>query len=574
MSHSLEVTTWRDRPVVVKTAIDEAGGERLRREGSRLESMRHPGVVDLLEVGDDPVSLTCAWAGGRSLETHRPPIGPSVALLAAVAATLADLHAVGLVHGRIEASHVVVDADGRPRLCGMAGGEPGSPTPVPADDVAGLGRLIELLIGSGSEPEPIPEWRWGRRRWTGYQRRALQTLADQAADPHLDRRPSARDLAHAFVEVMPEARLAPVPHLVGPPIGSLLAATSAESTGSARSVDGETTSSATAGSEVAEAPTDGSNVQPGHAEVTPTAEGKEGLAADASEGRGTEEGDSSELFEWVAHEGCGLIDEPPPSSPGSDGPVDHDRPGLQSRSRPWPGSEPQPVSAFLGMRLAERIPAEGAPVGARRVDGLGEHGGDRPRRRREQQGTRRSAVVVVSTIVVLVVIGLTVAGYRGRSPRVPDVAKQSRPAKTASAGGATPAPRSVMPGGRGACPEVAGPSADVDGDGCAEGVVIEGSSIQAGAVKYQLGANGDQLAVGDWDCDGTATPALVRPGTGEVFVFARWATPAEPVSMAPTAVVAAGAKPDLERPSKCGPLRLRTVRGETTTVTATGGVDR
>ena len=32
--------------------------------------------------------------------------------------------------------------------------------------------------------------------------------------------------------------------------------------------------------------------------------------------------------------------------------------------------------------------------------------------------------------------------------------------------------------------------------------------------------SGDLVAVADWDCDGRATPALVRPSTGEVFVFA------------------------------------------------------
>lgn len=93
-------------------------------------------------------------------------------------------------------------------------------------------------------------------------------------------------------------------------------------------------------------------------------------------------------------------------------------------------------------------------------------------------------------------------------------------------------------------------------------------------MKYRLGEASDRLAVGDWDCDGLATPALVRPGTGEVFVFARWATATEPLTLAPTAVVAAGATPVSDRPSRCGPLLLRTGQGATTTVTATGQVDR
>lgn len=568
MSHSLEVTTWRDRPVVVKTAIDEPGRHRLIRERKRFEAMRHPGVVDLLEVGDDPVSLTCAWAGGRSLETHRPALGPSVALLAAVAATLADLHAVGLVHGRIEASHVVVDADGRPRLCGVAGVEPGEPTPVPADDVAGLGRLIELLIGSGSEPEPIPEWRWGRRRWTGYQRRALQTMADQAADPDPDRRPTARDLAHAFVEVVPDARLAPVSHLVGTHPGPVGSARPAGSAGSAES-------DASVASAEPEGSVDGTG---------PKVEYEEGSGREATEDGG--EGGSSDLFEWVDHEGWDLGDGwPSPNSVGQE-----DLEGAEHTSDPPSG--PQPVDEFLGMRLAEQRPLDGAPVGARRVEAADEAApqhrprrppasGDGSGRRHGAHSRRGRGTLVLLVVAVILVVGLALSGFVGRSAKPSQVARRTQPLTPRTHDGetTTPAPapapaRAPGLGNRGPCPTVSAPAADVDGDGCAEGVVIDGSSIQAGPVKYRLGEASDRLAVGDWDCDGLATPALVRPGTGEVFVFARWATATEPLTLAPTAVVAAGATPVSDRPSRCGPLLLRTGQGATTTVTATGQVDR
>ena len=33
------------------------------------------------------------------------------------------------------------------------------------------------------------------------------------------------------------------------------------------------------------------------------------------------------------------------------------------------------------------------------------------------------------------------------------------------------------------------------------------------------------MTVGDWDCDGVHTAALLRPATGEVFVFDAWAGP-------------------------------------------------
>ncbi len=34
-----------------------------------------------------------------------------------------------------------------------------------------------------------------------------------------------------------------------------------------------------------------------------------------------------------------------------------------------------------------------------------------------------------------------------------------------------------------------------------------------------VGRPGDEVAVGDWDCDGALEPALLRAGTGEVLVF-------------------------------------------------------
>lgn len=42
--------------------------------------------------------------------------------------------------------------------------------------------------------------------------------------------------------------------------------------------------------------------------------------------------------------------------------------------------------------------------------------------------------------------------------------------------------------------------------------------------RYELGTAGDEVLVGDWRCDGQPQAALLRPSTGEVFVFDGWAT--------------------------------------------------
>jgi hypothetical protein len=71
--------------------------------------------------------------------------------------------------------------------------------------------------------------------------------------------------------------------------------------------------------------------------------------------------------------------------------------------------------------------------------------------------------------------------------------------------------------------------ADVDGDGCDDTVAFADGVLTAGRRRLRVGAPGDQLAVGRWTC-GTATVALLRPATGEVFRFDAWATPTNAVS--------------------------------------------
>jgi hypothetical protein len=73
-----------------------------------------------------------------------------------------------------------------------------------------------------------------------------------------------------------------------------------------------------------------------------------------------------------------------------------------------------------------------------------------------------------------------------------------------------------------ACPSVSGAAADVDGDGCAEPVRIEGERVTVEGTTWRAGRPGDIVVVGDWDCDGRATVASLRASTGEIFVFDRW----------------------------------------------------
>jgi hypothetical protein len=69
---------------------------------------------------------------------------------------------------------------------------------------------------------------------------------------------------------------------------------------------------------------------------------------------------------------------------------------------------------------------------------------------------------------------------------------------------------------------------DVDGDGCDSASLWDGKVLlveveqDRPARRYQVGKPGDQLLLGDWDCDGTDTLGLYRPLTGERFLFDGW----------------------------------------------------
>src|SRR5262249_10833916 len=122
-------------------------------------------------------------------------------------------------------------------------------------------------------------------------------------------------------------------------------------------------------------------------------------------------------------------------------------------------------------------------------------------------------------------------------------------------------------------PDPARPIADVDGDGCAE-VVVVGSdgTVSAGGHTFTVAADpSDQVLVGDWDCDGRATMAVVRLPSGAVDAFAAWpraadgplvATRTTEVAGALAAEVAAGPAPG------CAAIAVHTAAGVTVVTVA------
>ncbi len=134
-------------------------GERVEAEAAAVAAASHPGVVELVDTADG-VLRTIYLSDARPLAAALPLAADEVAgVVAAVAATLADLHERGVVHGGLDATHVLVAADGRPVLCSL--GRDGSP----ADDILALGTLgiAALAGGPGVQIGPPSEGsRWRR----------------------------------------------------------------------------------------------------------------------------------------------------------------------------------------------------------------------------------------------------------------------------------------------------------------------------------------------------------------------------------------------------------------------------
>jgi hypothetical protein len=121
-----------------------------------------------------------------------------------------------------------------------------------------------------------------------------------------------------------------------------------------------------------------------------------------------------------------------------------------------------------------------------------------------------------------------------------------------------------------ACDEVnATLSGDLDRDGCDEGLDREGARLSGTGGAVVVGDPDDLIVTGDWNCDRVRTPALLRPSTGEVFMFGQWATPTQPSVAAPVGRVPGARRlVVLDRGSDgCDDLEVETGEGENVVLT-------
>ena len=411
--HTSITTDAAGRRVMAKSAGTAQEVLRLEREADLLEAARHPGVVELIGLdghGVGSILLTTHVDGPTLAQSGRLPLEESAGLLAALAATVADLHDLGLVHGAISPDHVIVGSAGRPVLCGLAhGGRTGQlvgPPPVlprafadPARDDAGLFATASDVFGLGALAHFLaPDSPAGH---------AMARVASQAMSEDVSARPSARALAEMLQQEVPSARL----------------------------------------------PRGLSSPQPVH----PARSATDPLAA-----------------------------------------LRRDGGGLGSR---------RPVRPRAGLLVAS-VAAVGV-VGAALV----------------LAGSSRSPAPTVTTPL----------GAPAAAPEADPVPHEVRPGPTTTRAGSASSSTSIVPHTRPSATVVARPGgcppatailqADVDADGCPDSLRYADGVLEAGDVRWAIGQAGDQVATGDWACQGARTLALFRPGTGEVFYFDGWAGP-------------------------------------------------
>ena len=439
MSVQVTVALGDDGPVAVKTATTDEDIERLRAEAALLHHAAHPGLVALVGIDEDAdgAHMRTRYAG-EPIDRWRGTVAQAAGLAAAVAATVGDLHEAGIVHGRLDETHVLVGSDGRPRLCGLAG----LPGAGPADDVLALGRLVAWLLDR-VEPErrgPLP---W--QRGFSAHRRALAQVAGRVLDPVPGRRPSARGVAGSILAAVPDAELppgatpppAPAPADDGPlwpepphplpwtvvdpfsPSPGPGGATAHQAAGPRRQGDGLPGPARPADDPVPDAP--------GHAPFGSAA--PRGLRGDdrqpGNAGSGTEALPS--------------VPDPPDPPDADDPPLGHLGSAVAGRRNGRPVDRRGPRSTSLPDSLRRGGPADDVPLAAATpADDRLAYGATAP------EGGERSVWDVV-----------TGEGTERTAPGGPDL----DPAGTSSAGGTT---GTTTPGGAGR--SASGPSADTRGD--------------------------------------------------------------------------------------------------------------
>jgi hypothetical protein len=137
--------------------------------------------------------------------------------------------------------------------------------------------------------------------------------------------------------------------------------------------------------------------------------------------------------------------------------------------------------------------------------------------------------------------GVIAATAGSRGPSSGDVAEAAARPDADHAAGQADCPAGDHHPESGSTDVVATYRTDVTGDGCPDTVVVTaGGVVETAEGRWSVGEPDDVVVLGDWSCDGRATPAVLRPSSGAVFVFTDWAGTGEPLRIEPVATMPEG----------------------------------
>ncbi|PPF57313.1 serine/threonine protein kinase [Clavibacter michiganensis] len=210
-AHRGAVPEARAESVAVKIVppTERSRGEAEILALQSVESDHVVGLVDVATLADGGVCLvqTLAARGtAASLVARRGGITPgeTVTLVASVLRGLGDLHDAGLAHGALDLGHVLIDASGRPLLCGLGSSRPstgrdeadGQDRDPVGQDLVRVARIAEALRDPAIGRPRVSDQRWD----------AWEELLDAVIHGESDL--SAHELADRLLEVADAAPLA------------------------------------------------------------------------------------------------------------------------------------------------------------------------------------------------------------------------------------------------------------------------------------------------------------------------------------------------------------------------------
>lgn len=490
-----------DRVVAVHEADPGTpDAERLLNAAATLGRVSHPCVVELVEVQTEPtVRLATGFVSTDSWADHPPPADEAVARFAQLCSVLADLHESGIVHGALESRHVLVCGDGRSVVCGFGDSGPATQESV-ARDLAALADVADELA-SARPGRPIAALESVSRDL----RRGR--LGARTATLRLDRM-DQRSAADGTSDVSLRSRLAGVsaPRRLGlGGRGSLRKASGLRRGRSANEPDPVTMPDDTAAeSRLATARGTAAHMCSAHtaADVADLGRQAAGRAAGLRAGPGSGAAENGWRRRLVRVS---------PALAGLGGlavlglavvTLTGDRDTAAVPSSPSPGTDQETP-----------ITADGSGSTA---DGSG------------------SALPgsIAATAPADGAVGVGTAGSA---------------AGTAGADGNAAAAEDPEPGGG------AQPQAHETAAGTPE--------VEHNGRRYAVGRPGDLVLLGDWSCDGTKTPAVLRPASGEVAVFARWPTAGSALRPDLVEIVQGAIDLAVDEATACDRLRIHTPDG-------------